>query len=500
MTIHQTRGAALKKSYDWILRHPQYQCWRDSNDSQVLWIKGDPGKGKTMLLCGIISELGPTTKLADAQAKTLLSFFFCQATVPKLSNAHAVLRGLIYMLVDAQPPFLSLIRQKFKENGEPRFGDAEAWAALCVVFLNILREASSDNIYIVVDALDECVQDQDKLLQFILHGTKEFPHVKWIISSRNHVEQRTRLNDSQSILSLELQENVESVSLAIGAYISDRVTELESLHDDVTLREYVRQTLQKKAEGTFLWVALVVQELQDVDSWDVRQVVDDVPEGLNDLYARMIDQINKLGGQSREYCPLVLSATALAYRPLQLLELGVVSGLPDKIAGNEKNIEKIVKRSGSFLTVRNKTIYFVHQSAKDYLIEKGGLSIFPSGPAAAHHRMSTQSLHILKRTLRRDMYSLGALGARIDQARLPEPDPLAVAGYSCVYWVDHLEQSRSTEVLNDGGSVDAFLRAQCLYWLEALCLLRRVTDGIMAIQKLGVLLQVSGCFKRFILF
>ncbi|KAJ5673930.1 Vegetative incompatibility protein HET-E-1 [Penicillium macrosclerotiorum] len=95
-TIHQTRWAALKESYEWILCHPQFLCWRDSNDSQILWIKGDPGKGKTMLLCGIIDELRPTTKLADPQAKTFLSFFFCQATVSKLSNAYAVLRGLIY--------------------------------------------------------------------------------------------------------------------------------------------------------------------------------------------------------------------------------------------------------------------------------------------------------------------------------------------------------------------------------------------------------------------
>ncbi|KAJ5111831.1 Vegetative incompatibility protein HET-E-1 [Penicillium alfredii] len=489
MTIHQTRGAALKKSYDWILRHPQFQHWRNNNNSQVLWIKGDPGKGKTMLLCGIIDELGPTTKLADRQARKFLSFFFCQATVPKLSNAHAVLRGLIYMLVDRKPSLLSIIREKFKEIGEPRFGDAEAWAALCVMFLNILREASPDKIYIVVDALDECVQDQDKLLQFILQGTKEFPHVKWIISSRNHVEHRTRLNDSQSILSLELQENAESVSVAIGAYISDRIAELESLQNDDALLEHVRQTLQKKAEGTFLWVALVVQELQHVDSWDVEQVVDDVPTGLDYLYARMIDQIEQTAPRSREYCQLVLSAATLAYRPLQLLELGVVSGLPNKIAGNANNIKTIVKRSGSFLTIRDKTIYFVHQSAKDYLIEKAGPSIFPSGSTAAHGRMFTKSLQVMDKVLRRDMYSLGALGTPINQAQPPEPDPLAVARYSCVYWVDHLDQSGSYEALQDAGTVDAFLRTRCLYWLEALSLLRSVTDGIMSVHKLGALIQ-----------
>ncbi|KAJ5438136.1 uncharacterized protein N7458_009134 [Penicillium daleae] len=130
------------------------------------------------------------------------------------------------------------------------------------MFMDIMRDPSLDIIYIVVDALDECVQDQDKLLQFILRETQETPRVKWIISSRNHVQQRTRLVESQSILSLELQENAEAVLLAIGAYISNRLAELECLEDDDTLREYVQQTLHKKAEGTFLWVALVVQELQ----------------------------------------------------------------------------------------------------------------------------------------------------------------------------------------------------------------------------------------------
>jgi hypothetical protein len=134
----------------------------------------------------------------------------------------------------------------------------------------------------VVDALDECVQDQDKLLQFILNESKDFPHVKWNISSRNHVQQRESLVESQSILSLELQENAEYVSRAIEAYISDRMSTLESLQDNPD-GEYVRQILEKKAEGTFLWVALVVQELKDVDRWDVRPGVDDVPTGLDDL-------------------------------------------------------------------------------------------------------------------------------------------------------------------------------------------------------------------------
>jgi hypothetical protein len=66
----------------------------------VPWTKGDPGKGKTMLLCGMINEMSALTRLEDKRATTLLSFFFCQVTDSRINNAVAVFRGLIYLLVD----------------------------------------------------------------------------------------------------------------------------------------------------------------------------------------------------------------------------------------------------------------------------------------------------------------------------------------------------------------------------------------------------------------
>ena len=64
----------------------------------LLWVEGDPGKGKTMLLCGIVNELKKSIAERDA-----LSYFFSQATDSKLNNATTVLRGLVYLLVDQQP-------------------------------------------------------------------------------------------------------------------------------------------------------------------------------------------------------------------------------------------------------------------------------------------------------------------------------------------------------------------------------------------------------------
>jgi hypothetical protein len=53
-----------------------------------------------MLLYGIVNEMSPLTKLRDKGATTLLLYFFCQATDKRINNVTAVLRGLIYLLVD----------------------------------------------------------------------------------------------------------------------------------------------------------------------------------------------------------------------------------------------------------------------------------------------------------------------------------------------------------------------------------------------------------------
>ncbi|BDD55164.1 Vegetative incompatibility protein HET-E-1 [Monascus purpureus] len=59
--IQETKGGLLEDCYHWILDHANFRQFCDDPQSRLLWIKGDPGKGKTILLCGIINELGGGT-------------------------------------------------------------------------------------------------------------------------------------------------------------------------------------------------------------------------------------------------------------------------------------------------------------------------------------------------------------------------------------------------------------------------------------------------------
>jgi hypothetical protein len=50
-----------------------------------------------------------------------------------------------------------------------------------------------------------------------------------------------------------------------------------------------------------------------------------------------------------------------------------------------------------------------------------------------HYTLFAQSLKLLSSKLKRDMYNLAEPGFLTDKVRIPNPDLLATARYSCVY-------------------------------------------------------------------
>jgi hypothetical protein len=376
--IEETKGGLLEHSYHWILVNSEFQQWRSSQQSQLLWIKGNPGKGKTMLLCGIIDELTKSMAKED-----LLSYFFCQATDSQINNAIAVLRGLVYLLVDQQPSLISHIRKKNDRAGKTVFEDANAWVALSEIFTSILQDPSLNSACVIIDALDECVADLPKLLDFIVQKSSISLRIKWIISSRNWPDIEERLERAgHKGLCLEL--NAESVSKAVSIYIREKAHQLaqEKGYDEET-RTAVLDYLSSNADNTFLWVALVYENLQKVRPWNVFTRLKEFPPGLDPLYRQMMEKIND--SEDSNLCKRILASIAIIYRPVTLNELRSIIELPNNISYNPKWLLEIISLCGSFLTIRKGIIYFVHQSAKDYLLNSAFDMLFPSGQEDAHY-------------------------------------------------------------------------------------------------------------------
>ncbi|KAF1829268.1 NACHT-domain-containing protein [Decorospora gaudefroyi] len=218
-----TKGGLLKDSYRWVLHNDSFRQWHEDPQSRLLWIKGDPGKGKTMLLCGIIDELQVSSVIAKTNT---VSYFFCQATDARINSATAVLRGLLYMLVKQQPSLASHVRKRYDAAGKNIFKDANAWIPLVDIFTDVLRDPSLTTTYLIVDALDECVTNLPKLLDFIAKQSSASSCVKWIVSSRNWPEIEGRLEQAGHKVRLSLELNAASVSTAVQDFIDQRVSKL----------------------------------------------------------------------------------------------------------------------------------------------------------------------------------------------------------------------------------------------------------------------------------
>ncbi|KAK4108026.1 hypothetical protein N656DRAFT_784549 [Canariomyces notabilis] len=487
--IEDTKGGLLQDVYHWVFDNYEFQQWRNSLDSNLLWIKGDPGKGKTMLLCGIIDELQGSTLGTGP-----LLFFFCQAIDERINNASAILRGLIYILLDQQPSLIPHVRKEYEHAGKALFEDANRWVALSEIFKNILQDPSLEGAYLVIDALDECISGRRELLKFIVEMTSTVPHVKWIVSSRNwpDIEESLEAAEQKTRLSLELNE--ESVSSAVSIYIQHKVDELAQLkgYDDKT-QHAVQVHLTRNAKNTFLWVALVCQELRKYSRSRVLTKLNTFPPDLGSLYHRMMAQVCR--SDEADLCKQVLAVLCSTYRPITIQELTSFIDISESISDDLEFLTEIIGLCGSFLTLRESIIYFVHQSAKEFLLKDAVDEIFPSGMAVLHYGIFTQSLHVMSMALRHDIYGLATPGFPIKNVNPPDLDLLAATRYACVYWVDHLydwQSSKNTnhlDVFQDGGVIDDFLRQHYLHWLEALALCRSMSQGVLSMAKLESILQ-----------
>ncbi|KAK1239939.1 hypothetical protein MKX08_007381 [Trichoderma sp. CBMAI-0020] len=309
----------------WIFKNSQFREWHDNESSRLLWVKGDPGKGKTMLICGILQNLENSMPF-----RHFLSYFFCQGTDQRLNKASDVLRGLIYMLVSQQHSLLSHVLKEYNTDGSSSFENVNSWVALANIFENIVQDPASRGCCVVIDALDECAVDRKKLLGLIVHHVSNTPGIKWSLSSRNHVGIENKLDTCPSSFRIDLEINADTVSGAVEAYIQNRIPHLGLLKNRENLHVQVCSEMVRKANGTFIWAALVFKEFESFEDCiaetddQVLSLLKSIPNDLTELYHRMMKQVLEIPEdvlENRKHCINILTTMAVAFRPLQLVEL-----------------------------------------------------------------------------------------------------------------------------------------------------------------------------------
>jgi hypothetical protein len=83
---------------------------------------------------------------------------------------------------------------------------------------------------------------------------------------------------------------------------------------------------------------------------------------------------------------------SIVYRPITLDELVSLIELPDHLSNDSKTLSEVIATCGSFLTMSEKTINFVYQSAQEFLLRKSQNAIFPRGIETEHRTIFSRSL------------------------------------------------------------------------------------------------------------
>ncbi|KAJ3579308.1 hypothetical protein NPX13_g1259 [Xylaria arbuscula] len=497
-TIEKNKGMLLAEACQWIFQTEEYAAFTNwgevisSGDPtcRLLWITGHAGMGKTMLLISMIRQF--EDHLSSFSPR--LSYFFCQSTDKALNNATSVLRNLIWLLLMQQPHLIEYIQPEHSIKGRVLFENEDAFHVLDDIFERMLQDTRLSPVYLIVDALDECGQGLALLLGLIAKSFTLSSKIRWLVSSRPEVlsqidadvqEELRKLDESPPVLKILVQLHPETLERPVNAFIDYKLSIMRRTKGySNEIIEQISSQVRQKAMNTFLWVALVFKELNTVPAHRAVQAIEDMPRGLQELYNGMMDRIEKLS-YPQDYKEILISVS-LAFRPLSLLELATISGLPTVI----DVMDSLVAQCGSFLTVAEGTVSLIHQSAKDYLDENFNSRLQVNGSVQGHLDIWQRSISAMSKNLKENIY--GASNLDFNRSNTPPPDlnPLDPVRYACLFWVDYISSSSADS--DHYRQVLSFLKTHLLHWLEANTLMGKLGLCLKSIENLELLSQGQG--------
>jgi len=265
--------SAHQDTFEWIFdaknemkEQPSFIEWLEG-DSQLYWITGKPGAGKSTLMkfiAGNERTRGHLATWAGSQSFHILSFYFWSSGHDELQmSLEGLLRTLLHSALEQIP---SLIPKAFMERFETfmLFGsnvtwtDPFRWSELLQSFRYMAKEATStDRLVFFIDGLDEFHGKPSSVIDLIHSLTGS--NVKVCVSSRPYIQFEEAFKTAPS---LRVEDSTQS---DIKSFVESQLTSnsgfltLQKLTPDTAAS--LIQEITTKASGVFLWVFLVTDLL-----------------------------------------------------------------------------------------------------------------------------------------------------------------------------------------------------------------------------------------------
>ncbi len=285
----------------------------------------------------------------------------------------------------------------------------------------------------MLDGLDECEKESlrqllDAVGNYLSNSRDQSsPRLKLILLSRPQpAVLESRLGQYQQI---RLDNSDTEVSHDVERYIFAKVAELASEQNlSEEMVAHVQQTLLAGANGTFLWVGFVANELQGRSRDQINEILRRVPKGLGGVYQRLLQQID-----DKEALVPILQWIVLAARPLTVNELTAATGI--EASGTLPATEVIKNRlrfCGLLVKIEEDVVNLVHESAKEFFqsdqVNIEGINMFRMNQNTHKTLMQTCLAHV-----ERGYGSPGSIGERSGHGPL--------LPYANQYWPVHFHHA-----------------------------------------------------------
>ena len=427
------------------------------------------GCGKSVLSKHLVDRKGEALTVLTAPP-TLCYFFFKDGDVERMDAAKAVC-AFLHQLILQHPQLYQHAREDFDTKSKEFLADFDA---LWDVFLATSEDPALQEIVCVLDALDECreksrlVAKITKLYNDLRAGSREGPVLKFFVTSRpdfSIVRDFMALTDTMSEVRLRGEEESEQISREIDLVIKFKVEQLEK---KLSLRrkekEELLANLSKVSQRTYLWLYLTFDDIErqlEITKDEIAVIAKTIPEDVDKAYTRILDK-----SPNKERARKLLHIVLAAQRPLSIEEMNVALVMSEEIkcyADLESYlwrpdlVEDTIKNvCGLFVTVVEKKVYLIHQTAREFLLGEDDAHPGPSSEvrSAQMWRKSfyaRQGHLVMARTC---VYYLCTQDLPVQEPRGPATEigayELEAIGqahvflsYAAMHWSDHSREAHS---------------------------------------------------------
>jgi hypothetical protein len=485
----------------------QITNWASGQDSKpILWLNGMAGTGK--------STIARTVAQLLARRRQLGASYFFKRGEGERSYASRFFTTVASDLIVREPDMLVGINKALKED--PKIAQRafrDQFEKLILQPLLQTKPASSRKFgyVIVVDALDECEQEEDaRAILQLLARMKEIQQMPLRIIITSRPEFHIRLGFKQMPNGIYQNLVLHEVPKAVMEH--DMRIFLE--HELSLIREDRMLTTDWPAPAQIMaLVELVVPLFVYADTVcryvntrgnnpkerlkKILRYQKSTFSRVDGVYLQILNQL--LAEQEKDEHETwlyafrkVVGSIVVLERPLSVQSLASLLQLP------EEEIMSQLEPLHSVLNIPESDgvpVRVLHLSFREFLIDpqKQGKNSFWVDERSKHKELASWCVDLMSRPggLRQNMCGLSGPGvwqSDVDDRTVASNLSPALQ-YACCYWTYHLKQSQPQIV--DGDMIHLFLQKHFLHWLEAMSLIRETARCIYSITVLQAYLDVK---------